>query len=394
MFKNFKLYYNNIRGIKSKMASLQDIINEYDPHVICINETHLGQDEGINIKGYKVFYNNKKEGRGGIVIGIKNKFKHLSIEIETKTEEFETLWVTVSNEIIKIRVGCIYAPQESRNDIKVFKRMYEHIGKQILDANKKGEKILITGVFNCKIGEEIEGNKTEISKSGKIFKQMILENNLNIVNSSKEKCEGLWTRIEGENKSIIDYVLIDEKEANKVIKMKIDENKDYTPYHVSQSRIIYSDHCAIRIKMNWRTIDNEIDNTKTIVTEQTLQKFHNITNSNILTNIVKKEVGILNKYKKWQEKIDELIGKSFSKKKCKNKTTTIIHKLTTRKRVMKKYVKINQNSSETERIKMQIGLINKYILNEQAKLKAKEIEKEIPKLKKRRRYKFCIILGI
>ena len=223
---------------------------------------------------------------------------------------------------------------------------------------------------------------------------MILENNLNIVNSSKEKCEGLWTRIEGENKSIIDYVLIDEKEANKVIKMKIDENKDYTPYHVSQSRIIYSDHCAIRIKMNWRTIDNEIDNTKTIVTEQTLQKFHNITNSNILTNIVKKEVGILNKYKKWQEKIDELIGKSFSKKKCKNKTTTIIHKLTTRKRVMKKYVKINQNSSETERIKMQIGLINKYILNEQAKLKAKEIEKEIPKLKKRRRYKFCIILGI
>ena len=80
--------------------------------------------------------------------------------------------------------------------------------------------------------------------------------------------------------------------------------------------------------------------------------------------------------------MDELIKKNFSKKISKKKTTTIIDKLTTRKRIMKKYVKINQNSRDTEKIKMQVGLINKYILNKQAKLKAKEIEKEIQKLKK------------
>ena len=80
--------------------------------------------------------------------------------------------------------------------------------------------------------------------------------------------------------------------------------------------------------------------------------------------------------------MDELIKKNFSKKISKKKTTPIIHKLTTRKRIMKKYVKINQNSRDTEKIKMQVGLINKYILNEQAKLKANEIEKEIQKLKK------------
>ena len=92
--------------------------------------------------------------------------------------------------------------------------------------------------------------------------------------------------------------------------------------------------------------------------------------------------------------MDELIKKNFSKKIFKKKTTSIIHKLTTRKHIMKKYVKINQNSRDTEKIKMQVGLINKYILNEQAKLKAKEIEKEIQKLKKMRGYKLCIILEI
>ena len=92
---------------------------------------------------------------------------------------------------------------------------------------KKGRKYcFITEDFNCKIGDKIEGNKTEISKWGKIFQQMIFEHNIKIVNSSKQKSEGLWTR---ENKWIIDYVLIDEKEDD-VINMKIDEIKEYTPY--------------------------------------------------------------------------------------------------------------------------------------------------------------------
>ena len=52
--------------------------------------------------------------------------------------------------------------------------------------------------------------------------------------------------------------MTDEKDDD-VINMKIDEIKEYTPYHVSQSRIMYSDHCAIIVRMNVMTINNEQD---------------------------------------------------------------------------------------------------------------------------------------
>ena len=69
----------------------------------------------------------------------------------------------------------------------MFLKEYEHI----LMQRKKGRKyFFITGDFNCKIGDKIEGNKTEITKSGKIFKQMILEHNLKIVNSSRKNLKG------------------------------------------------------------------------------------------------------------------------------------------------------------------------------------------------------------
>ena len=48
-----------------------------------------------------------------------------------------------------------------------------------------------------------------------------------ILNTVKEKCKGVWTRVQGEEKSITDYVLTDASSANTVKEMKIDEEKQY-----------------------------------------------------------------------------------------------------------------------------------------------------------------------
>ena len=42
-FKNFKVYYVNIRGVKSKIDSLVRIANETQPQVMCVTETMLGE---------------------------------------------------------------------------------------------------------------------------------------------------------------------------------------------------------------------------------------------------------------------------------------------------------------------------------------------------------------
>ena len=69
--------------------------------------------------------------------------------------------------------------------------------------------------------------------------------------NADEKCEGLWTRKEGASESILDYVLMWEEDMKYLKHMKIDEEHDYTPYSIDCSKVVYSDHFAIEVEMNW-----------------------------------------------------------------------------------------------------------------------------------------------
>ena len=74
--------------------------------------------------------------------------------------------------------------------------------------------------------------------------------NLCIVNGESNKCEGLWTREQGEEKSVIDYVITTKRDLNTIKTMKINEEKEFGIYKVErqgtkQCRKIYSDHNAI-----------------------------------------------------------------------------------------------------------------------------------------------------
>ena len=103
-FKNFKVYYVNTRGIKSKIDSIERIAEELSPQVICITETMLDKDEKIKIPGYRNFYNNNKAGKGGILIGIKKELSHVTVETEQITEEYQTLWIKIDNSKNKINI--------------------------------------------------------------------------------------------------------------------------------------------------------------------------------------------------------------------------------------------------------------------------------------------------
>ena len=66
LLKNMKLYYTNIRGIKSKKSSLEIYLAEYQPDVIGIVETHLDEMEQIEIEGYKIWRNDEEETTKGV----------------------------------------------------------------------------------------------------------------------------------------------------------------------------------------------------------------------------------------------------------------------------------------------------------------------------------------
>ena len=82
------------------------------------------------------------------------------------------------------------------------------------------------------------------------MKRLVEKGNLCIVNGESNKCEGLWTREQGEEKSVIDYVITTKRDLNTIKTMKINEEKEFGIYKVErqgtkQCRKIYSDHNAI-----------------------------------------------------------------------------------------------------------------------------------------------------
>ena len=68
-----------------------------------------------------------------------------------------------------------------------------------------------------------------------------------MLNTVKEKCKGVWARVQGEEKSITDYVLTDATSANTVKETKIDEEKWITRTREKQQLVKIKRYTQITI---------------------------------------------------------------------------------------------------------------------------------------------------
>ena len=80
--------------------------------------------------------------------------------------------------------------------------------------------------------------------------------NLCIGNGESDKCKDLWTREQGDKKSVIGYVITTKRDLNAIKTMKIDVEKAFGIYQVErqgtkQCRKIYSDHNAIMLNIDF-----------------------------------------------------------------------------------------------------------------------------------------------
>ena len=140
----------------------------------------------------------------------------------------ECMWVLIDNTRLKIRLGLISAPQESRTKKEELKKLYLQIGEQLTIAAEKQQKILLLGDFNCKIGKEIKGNRLDVTMGGKMLLKLVNTRKLAILNKT-DQCRGLWTRTDEKTKSVIDYIIVDEESLPAMEEMVIDEEKEFSP---------------------------------------------------------------------------------------------------------------------------------------------------------------------
>ena len=74
--KNFKTYYQNVGKIKSKLDSLQEMIDDYQSALVWIVETHMQKEEETQIPGYSLVYRHDRSAiSGGILIKVRGNIK-------------------------------------------------------------------------------------------------------------------------------------------------------------------------------------------------------------------------------------------------------------------------------------------------------------------------------
>ena len=78
--------------MKSKVDSVQELVDGCQPNLLCLVETNMQEAEDITLPGYKTkYWNNKTSNSGGIIIAVKDTLNTIIVQVEQETEVGQTL---------------------------------------------------------------------------------------------------------------------------------------------------------------------------------------------------------------------------------------------------------------------------------------------------------------
>ena len=158
---------------------------------------------------------------------------------------------------------------------------------------------------------------------------MIQKENMSLVNADdKHRCKGLWTKQQGKEKSVIDYVMTNKEYLYSIKEMIIDETKEYTTCRLDQQnqdlKKTYSDHNVILLKIDFHTETTQTKERKIITTKRYKEYRGNIEQLQISKLIATGQMQ--NSYDKWCEAAEQSI-KRVTKKQSKKNTRRDIRQL-------------------------------------------------------------------
>ena len=307
----------------------------------------MQEEEEKTVRGYETIYHNDKTSNcGEITIAVKNTMKKITMQVKQERELGQTLWILLNNQKKKIKIGVIYAPQEGVTPNKELKKLHTSITEEIIKAKEEDQQSIITGYFNSKIGDSINGNMSAVTKRGRLFKKMIDKYDMKLVNEEQEICKGLWTREQEKDKSVIDYVITDKKYFSTIKGMYIDQNKEYATFKIERKesediKKIYSDNNVIILKVDFMT-EMQKEKRKRIITTKGYKEYQQILQHKTISKIM--QTGNLqNRYDIWSQAIEDTVKK--------------VEKVT-KKGPKERCERINQNA---ERTKERISSRNKFL---------------------------------
>lgn len=231
--KHLTIWYTNINGIASKLGSLQNIMSTDNPHTVILTETK--SNKCPKIPGWTWINEIKPNNAGGVAIAVRDDIAKNTEDLDVERDkEMEVAWIGIKTKQGKIYVGGYYGKQEGEKKEKV-ENEYSQLNTQILRLKKEGNIILV-GDFNAKLEIKTNNIKQQESRNGKILKRSLKTTGLKTINTTHETAG--WTRVNRNNtteKSVIDYVITDQKMNENLEELKIDEEGNHRPRGKNES---------------------------------------------------------------------------------------------------------------------------------------------------------------
>ena len=245
-YTNVKIGFININGINStKIQDLEEEWKEEKLEIIGMVETHIkgefkweGEFFVLEGKGRKM--NSKKGGGIGIMIRKDEGWSGERVNISQEWENDDVLVSRIKNKKYKneqlIIIICYMTTGNNQEAIRENKEKYKTVSKVLEDY--KEYEVIVMGDMNAHIG--ILGER--VDKQGELLLKLADERDLEIANVTRAAGEVTWERPNNEEKSAIDYILLNDKARIKLSKMEVDENRRIENH---------SDHNMIILDYEW-----------------------------------------------------------------------------------------------------------------------------------------------
>ena len=290
----------------------------------------------FTLSNYTVFESiRKNKEKGGSMLGVHAALK--PVLISEYNEKFELIVVEIVIASKEIRVITGYGPQENWNNSEKTP-FYNALEDEIVASGQpglQGRSIIIAMDANAKLGPDlVPGDPHKQSQNGKILADIVERHAFCVVNSLVEKQKGLITRkkstMQGERKSIIDFVIVSSDLIKHIEEIHIDDERqhDLTKNIQTKGSLVYceSDQNIIitKLKMIWFPQESKTFEVFKYNDKEGKAKFKSLTtNTKQLSEIIdmKKSIHVVTKM--FLKRLKGFIHESFRKVKIVDKKTRI-----------------------------------------------------------------------
>ena len=161
----------NCRGLRANCDELQLLLPDYDPAVVCLQETYLTEPNNVTFRNYNLinkFAIGEGRGTGGNTIIINNRCPSRQIQLKTNLQAIAvsvTLHRTIS-------ICSIYIPPRAKIEQKDLDEI----------VNQLPTPYLLLGDFN---GHNVSWGSDDVNEKGRIIEKFINYNNLCLFNDNK-----------------------------------------------------------------------------------------------------------------------------------------------------------------------------------------------------------------